>query len=132
MTLKSFCTYNLAQGYALAQKAQSFALDKVFHFGAKRMSTKVLKFHFKRKLQTKDHMRHLVCNLRLQTKVVVLRFNHTQKICYRKNLTRARFMWYNFGAVLQTKVLILVSQTKVHIYGQNKTPINRGLLLKHC
>lgn len=90
------------------------------------MRTKVLKSHFKRELQTKVHMSYLVCNLRLQTKVVVLFFKHTQKICYWKNLTRAKIIWYNFGAAAQTKVFILVSQTKVLICGQNKTPIISG------
>jgi hypothetical protein len=35
-------------------------------------------------------------------------------------------MWYNFGAVLQTKVFILGWQTKVVIGRQNKTRIIAG------
>jgi hypothetical protein len=36
----------------------------------------------------------------------------TQKIYLQKPLTRAKIMWYNFGAKWQTKVFI---------FGQNKT-----------
>ena len=79
-----FRTYNLAQALPLAREAQGFALDKVSHWRSKAvLGTKVFKFHFL---------------LELQTKVVVLRFNHTQKICYQKSLTRAAKLWYNFGA----------------------------------